>query len=369
MKVISKLITIMLAAVVLCSLIAAIGSAITKEPVLFSVIRSNSMSPVWERGDMVVIENVSKNDSIHNEDIVFFKTEEGSLADKGWIAHRVMGGNNEEGFITKGDANEYTDQESSGTGPIPRDAIAGRAVTFGETPIVIPKIGYLSLWMEKFQSTPILLPAVAIILALLIGVGELKSDKSNKKKGKGIELQLIYIIGGLTIAVIMGGTMLTSGQKLNLVYEVSEKSEGVLMGSDVGILKIGEEVSKPLSELNNQGFFPLFGTITTDDRQITLSHKQVVLSQGEQVSTNYTVTAQGPGEYESSIRVGLFYPFLPPSVIYFLAQKSYWLALAAVSIVPGLPLIAYPFLNGKMRRRVFKVIRKRKRKMQSAMPF
>ena len=43
---------------------------------------------------------------------------------------------------------------SDGTGPIKREWIAGRALTIGETPIVIPKLGYLSLWMEKYQSNP-----------------------------------------------------------------------------------------------------------------------------------------------------------------------------------------------------------------------
>ena len=74
-----------------------------------------------------------------------------------------------------------------------------------------------------------------------------------------MELQLIYIIGGLTIAVIMGATMLASGQKVNLIYEVSDQGQGVLMGSDVGILQVGDEVSQPLSELSNGGFFPLIG--------------------------------------------------------------------------------------------------------------
>ena len=68
----------------------------------------------------------------------------------------------DKGFITKGDANKHTDQQSAGTGPIKREWIAGRALTIGETPIVIPKIGYLSLWMEKYQSNPYLLPVIRI---------------------------------------------------------------------------------------------------------------------------------------------------------------------------------------------------------------
>jgi len=369
MKIISKLLNIVLVIGILCTLVAAVGSAITKEPVLLSVIRSNSMYPVWERGDMVILENLKEKETIHQGDIVFFKTEEGSLSSKGWVAHRVIAGNAAEGFITKGDANEYTDQDSEGTGPIEGAWISGRAFTIGETPIVIPKLGYLSLWAEEYQSSPYTLPIIALILAVIIGVGELKSSTQRRKRNKGMELQLIYMIGGLTIAIIMGATMLASGQKLNINYHVSEESQGVLMGSEVGILKVGDEVSKPLSELNNGGFFKLIGAITTDDEQIKLSHGNISLSSGQQIDTKFSVIAEKPGKYESSIQVGLFYPFLPSSLIYFLAEKSYWLALTLVSLVPGLPLILYPFIDGKMRRRTVKDLLKKKRKIQSLLHF
>ncbi|WP_172373357.1 signal peptidase I [Sporosarcina jiandibaonis] len=368
MKLFTRILNILLAIAILCTLIAAVGSAITKEPVLLTVIRSNSMSPVWERGDMVIVKNLKEKDIVHNRDIIFFETKKGSLAEKGWIAHRVVDGNVDTGFITQGDANKTTDQQD-GSGPIEREWIAGRALTIGEKPIVIPKIGYLSLWMEEYLSNSYLLPVFALILAVLIGFGELKSGQKQKtRKSKGIELQLIYVMGGLTIAIIMGATMLASGQTLNLIYEISAQGRGVLMGSDVGILQVGDEVTQPLSELENGAFIPLIGSITTNDKQIVPSHKNIYLSQGQQLETNFTVTARKPGMYESTIQVGLFYPFLPATFIYFLSEKSYWLALIVVSFVPGLPLIIYPMIDGKMRRGIMKFIRKKKRKLLSNLP-
>jgi len=368
MKIISRVLNTLLAIGILSTLIAAVGSAIAKEPVLLTVIRSNSMSPIWERGDMVIIENLKEKEAVQNGDIVFFKTDKGSLADKGWIAHRVVDGNADKGFITKGDANEYTDQQE-GSGSIERAWIAGRALIIGETPIVIPKIGYLSLWAEKYQSNPYTLPVIAVILATIIAIGELKSGQKRRKKNKGMELQLIYIVGGITISVIMGATMLASGQKANLVYEVSTQSQGVLMGSAVGILKVGDEVTRPLSELSNGGFFKLIGAVTSDDKQIKLSHNELSLSPGQQIETTFTVTAEKPGKYDSSIQTGLFYPFLPSSIIFFLAQKSYWLALSVVSLVPGLPLMVYPLIDRKMRRRIIKVFRKKGQTLRGVLPF
>jgi len=369
MKVISKLLNIIVVILILCSLIAALGSAISNKPVLLTVILSNSMYPVWERGDMVIIENLKEKETVQQGDIVFFKTTEGGLADKGWIAHRIMSGNVEQGFITKGDANKFNDQESDGTGPIKREWIAARAITLGETPIVIPKIGYLSLWMEEYQSNPYILPVIALVIAILIAIGELKSEKKHRKKSQGMELQLIYIIGGLTISIIMGGTMIASGQKATITYEVSEHNQGVLMGSKVGILQVGDTVTQPLSELSNKGSFPSIGVITTKDKQIELSHTNIFLQKGHLINTTYTVHAEKPGDYKSAVHVGIFYPLLPPSIVFFLAEKSYWLALVMVSLVPGLPLMIYPFIDGKMRRRIMKVLRKKKNKVMNSLPF
>lgn len=368
MKFIKIILNIVFTLVILSTLFAAVSSAITKEPVLLTVIRSNSMYPVWQRGDMVIIENLGEKESVTKGDIVFFKSEEGSLSGQGWIAHRVIDGNEEQGFITKGDANEYTDQKSDGIS-VKREWIVGRAITIGDTPLVIPKIGYLSLWVEQFQTSPYLLPGIAVILAIIIGIGELMSGQKRRKKDHGMDLQLIYIVAGLTITVIMGATMLASAQKINLKYEVSSESQGVLMGSAVGIMKVGDEVSNPLAELSNGGFFKLIGSINTDDAQIKLSHSQLALSKGDTVNTTIKVVAEKPGKYDSSIQVGLFYPFLPSPLIYFLAEKSYWLALGVVSLVPGLPLMLYPVIDGKMRRKTLKVIRKRKNRLMSILRF
>jgi len=42
--------------------------------------------------------------------IIVFHSEEDGIRE--WILHRIVGGDPEQGFITKGDANEFTDQPS-----------------------------------------------------------------------------------------------------------------------------------------------------------------------------------------------------------------------------------------------------------------
>ncbi|MDD4833215.1 MAG: signal peptidase I [Lutispora sp.] len=367
MRKLSKLIDIILYTIVAIVLTAAITSALWDKPMIFSSVRSNSMYPSFQRSDMILIKSISDKDTVNIGDIVVFKVEEGGLSSKGWIVHRIIEGNEEIGYITKGDANDYTDQASGGTGPIKREWIVSKVLTIGNKPLKIPLIGYLTLWMEKLQANPYTMPVIAVILAAIVGISELINGKKKRRKKKsGLDLQLVYFFGGLTISIIMGATMLATSQRLILPYEVSVSSAGVIMGSNVGIIKVGDEIEKSLSELSNKGFFPIVATVTTKDEQIDFSHSLVTLKPGNTIETTMNLKAFNPGKYESSIYVGMFYPFLPSRLIYNLSAKSYWLALVVVSLIPGFPLMLYPLIDRNMRKKTIKEIRRLTRRIGSS---
>lgn len=170
-------------------------------------------------------------------------------------------------------------------------------------------------------------------------------------------MSLIYFFSGLAVSIMLAASMIAMSQHLKLVYEVSDSKDGVIMGSDIGILKIGEEIEKPFSELKNNGFFPMVSTTTSKDQQITFSHNSVLLGANNEIETSYRVVAKTPGKYESIIDVGMFLPILPKGVIYALAKKSYWLALVVVSLIPGLPVMLYPLIDPRLRRKTLKSIR------------
>lgn len=365
MKKISKIIDIALYVVIGIVATAALTSAVWNRPMLFTSIRSNSMYPLFRRGDMVLIDNISEKDEVKVGDIVVFKALEGSLASKGWIVHRIVEGNEDTGYITKGDANEYTDQASGGTGAIQRQWITGRVLTAGGMPMKIPLIGYLPLWLEGLRGNAYVMPSIAVALALIVGISEIiAGNKRRKKRKRGLELQCVYFFGGLTISIIMGATMLASSQRIVIPYEVSDKSAGVLMNSDIGIIKVGDEVERPLSEICNNGFMPVIAVITTEDSQLSFSHTSSVLKAKDKIEVQMQLRASIPGKYKSSVYIGMFYPFLPESVIYSLAQKNYWLALAAISMIPGLPLIFYPIIEGRLRRKTAKEFRRMFRQIE-----
>ena len=182
-------------------------------------------------------------------------------------------------------------------------------------------------------------------------------------------MQLLYFFSGLTISVVMAATMLTTSQRIVLPYEVSENNQGVIMGSAVGIIKVGDERTIPLADLSNKGFMPVTATITSNDEQLSFSNTLLTLKKGDELKPELTLEAKTPGKYEAVIHIGLFYPLLPKNLIYNLANNSYWLALAVVSIIPGFPLMIYPIIDKTMRLKTIKEIRRKIRRIQSKFTF
>lgn len=355
---------------VIIVLLAAIGTGISGRPFLLSVIRSYSMYPLLSRGDLVLIAPVGSQQSLHTGDIVLFKTEKGNLANKGWVIHRIVGGNEVDGYITQGDNNGETDQENGGAPPIKRDWIASRALTIAGVPIKVPLLGYIPLWVEQFQKNTYSFPLIGLGLALILAASELVPDgkRRRSKRESKLDKAMLYVFGGTTLSLVLTASMLAASQNLTLLYEVSDTSRGILMGSDVGILPIGEEIERPLVELSNKTFLPVVSTCTTKDRQISFSHDYLYLLKEQKLEASFKVSAQTPGKYESKVWVGMFFPFLPAPVIYWLAKRSYWLALFVVALIPALPIISYPLWDSTLRRQAGRELSRSWRRWRAKLP-
>lgn len=118
------------------------------------IVKSGSMRPVLEVGDVILMEPVKAEDLEIGDVIIFYSPVSGNL-----IIHRIVG-MAPEGVYTKGDANLEMDWWS----PVPYEKIVGRWTGFK-----IPSwlgIGYLSL----FFSGEIYPPYGRIVLIILVVV-------------------------------------------------------------------------------------------------------------------------------------------------------------------------------------------------------
>ena len=114
-----------------------------------NVVVSGSMEPAFYRGDIVLVEKADlfgikefNPDDVQVGDVVVY--------DAAWfnqpVIHRIIGTADINGstmYLIKGDNNKSPDPYY-----VSKDQIKEKVVTFGDNLVVIPKIGYLSLWLR-----------------------------------------------------------------------------------------------------------------------------------------------------------------------------------------------------------------------------
>jgi len=133
---------------------------------LYEPVFTGSMEPAVPVGSVAVIKPVDYN-TLQKGDIICFK-----FSGPQSITHRIINITNE-GFITKGDANEDPDQWI-----VKKENIIGKLI------FIIPYIGYIGY----FVKTPIGFTLLIIIPATLLIIAEIRNIiKYRKNKEKSID--------------------------------------------------------------------------------------------------------------------------------------------------------------------------------------
>ncbi len=160
-RILSGVVTALLAVLLCCNLYLIGARALNRgqQPAVFgysaAVVVSGSMSGTIEVNDMVIFHRESGYDP---GDIITYKSG------KTLVTHRIVE-KTEEGFITRGDANNTPDRE-----PVPMENVVGRVV------LTVPGIGRLA----GFLRTP--LGMLCLVLAGLLMIIPAQSGKKSTGK-------------------------------------------------------------------------------------------------------------------------------------------------------------------------------------------
>ncbi|MCL2115104.1 MAG: signal peptidase I [Methanobrevibacter sp.] len=114
-----------------------------------NVVVSESMEPVLYRGDIVIVEKSNflgisefNPDTVQVGDVVVYRAT--------WfpnpVIHRVINETHVNGtkyFVIKGDNNPVPDPEL-----VSPNQITERVVKIGDYPLIIPKVGYITIWLK-----------------------------------------------------------------------------------------------------------------------------------------------------------------------------------------------------------------------------
>lgn len=147
--------------VIFMLVIMLINNLMSKSDSIFKVvgfrtysILSGSMEPEINTGDLAIVRS-AKSDDIKVGDIITFKYD-GKV-----VTHRVVE-KNEEGFITKGDNNNASDNE----------IVRGEDL-IGKVLFHMPLLGYVTVFLSK----PIVISGLMVLIAISILWDTFKVDK------------------------------------------------------------------------------------------------------------------------------------------------------------------------------------------------
>jgi signal peptidase len=143
------------------------------------IVRSNSMSPAFKTGSIVVVQLADKA-SIRENDIITYHGNDVSVV----VTHRVVEVLKEDGlrFVTKGDANDVNDPV-----PVPAERVIGKVV------FSVPLAGYVMAFIRSKQGLLlfIFIPGVLIVASQLRHLLKLKKKKSPDEDERNETLQVL----------------------------------------------------------------------------------------------------------------------------------------------------------------------------------
>ena len=135
------------------------------------VVQSGSMEPAYHVGSLVYVKPVDVS-KLQVGDVITFEMGGGVRG-----THRIVEVRNDQDdlmFITKGDANEVTDNM-----PVLPEAIVG------EVKFTIPYLGFLAVYMQQPPGTYVTISVVAAILLLTILPDIIFPEKKTARKREG----------------------------------------------------------------------------------------------------------------------------------------------------------------------------------------
>jgi signal peptidase I len=323
--------------------VAIIAGGLTGRPILLASVPTPSMVPVLHPGDLIPVVP-PWGIALRKGLVIVFRTEQ----DQTWIVHRIVGGDAEQGFITKGDANPVADPN-----PVFPQHVVGVVPQTGKGALHVPQLGLLS--MERSPLSSPLVAGAALVLGVYLlaadagrGFRRLSLAKLRKARMKELSGQTaMSIYAGLALAAFCVTFMSTwsLGSKRQGTYQVVASQATNVKVYDV--ITAGQ-VKTDTIQIKNGSPLPLIIGLDSSDPQLSWSPGWFVLAPHSEQEVGLELTAEQLGEHRAVFREGVYLPLLPLSVIRALAKYGWYLPVVATSVVPLLVVLVVAALDPRV---------------------
>jgi len=339
------------------------------QPILLGYVATGSMEPTMDAGDgFVAIPNAVTGD-VQEGDVVVFQARE--LHDGGLTTHRVVG-ETEGGYITKGDANPFTDQDG-GEPPVTDGQIVAKALQINGEVVTIPYLGTLVMGIQgvalaaanavtsvfgmattSSNGLGSMLVAIGVALlgfgTLLDRLGPARRETTRRRSRENV--LAFWTVLGLILLVFV--TLATAAMVVpSGTYEyglISTESPT----DDPQIIEPGATTELTRS-VNNAGYLPVVVVHEAESNGISADPGwQTIGIRGHSETTVRLSAPKEPGEYTRSLGEYRYLAVLPPSLLVWLHGLHPFAAIAAVNgVVVGVTvaIIILLFGSGDLRLR------------------
>jgi signal peptidase len=336
-------------AVVALTVLALVAGSVLGQPILLGYVETGSMSPTLEPGDGFVAVPADVAGEVDRGDVVVFEAEE--LNGGGLTTHRVVG-ETDRGFVTKGDANPFTDQEGDEP-PVKRAQVVAVAWRAGGDVVVIPELGTVvettggaltavqtrlaaafgTRSLLGVQGLAYLLFGASVLAYVLLGLFEDGTDRERQRERETGTSTVLVVVGlmALVVAGATAGMVAPSGtQQLGVVSAESDSP-----GARVIATGTSETVEY---SVHNAGLVPVDVFLETSDGATVTPDRLQVASR---TTVNTTLTLSAPpetGYYRRFVTEYRYLSVLPSAHLEALYDVHPWAPIVVIDVLLAVPV-------------------------------
>ena len=328
--------------------VALLAGQVLGQPVLLGFVTTGSMEPAIDAGDGFVALPPDLT-GVEEGDVVTFEAE--AVGDGELTTHRIVD-ETDQGYVTRGDANPFTDQDD-GEPYVRESDVEAVAWQPGGSVLTIPWLGsfagtvqsglsWLQVQLAGLFGTDALLGTQGIAWLLFaasvvlygLSVWLEPARRRERSVGRSLGTNPRLLVAGLALVLVAGATAA-------MVVPADTQ--------EFGIVSAEFESDSPdvVERGTNESYdYPVHNTGLVSTVVVFESHSDRLEAQpdamrvGSQSSENATVTVTAPeetGHYHADLSERRYLRLLPTSVIERLHDVHPWLALGAVNAVIAVP--------------------------------
>ncbi|MFQ3474749.1 signal peptidase I [Halonotius sp. F2-221B] len=327
------------------AIILLLVSQLVGQPAIVFV-ETGSMAPTLDPNDGYLAVPAAIADDPEVGDVILFQSQ--NLGGGELTTHRVVD-ITDEGYITQGDANPFTDQDGDEP-PVSEGQIRAVALTIGDGIVTIPGLGAsvsavrsVGTGIQEFVLVPLgfdievtTLSTAAMVAGLVLFVyGTITgaTDKRQRSRSRGGTFDnAIIVIAVLALVVIIPlniSMLLPSG-----VYQYEILSSESPTDNEQ-IIPVGGE-SEVTYAMQNSGYLPVVVFLEAASDGVAVSDSQMYVPRRSTVETSITMQAPDQtGSYLRFVREYRYLVVLPPSLIASLHAIHPVVAIAAINLFVG----------------------------------